>query len=137
VCIHISENVLDEEGKISPTLMDQVARMGGHYYTRANQGLFQLPQPTTNIGIGVDQIPNDIRFSKILTGNDLGKLGGATELPDETSVNEYKLTELADIFIELEDDQQALEQKLHMRAHELLEHDKVEEAWMSLLAFNN
>jgi flavin reductase (DIM6/NTAB) family NADH-FMN oxidoreductase RutF len=137
VRIHISETVLDEEGKISPILMDQVARMGGHWYTRANQGLFQLPQPTTQIGIGVDQIPHDVRFSNILTGNDLGRLGGVTHLPDETAVNEYKLTELADMFIDFENDAKALELKLHERAHTLLEQGQVNEAWMTLLAFNN
>lgn len=137
VRIHINEEVLDEEGKISPMKMDQVARMGGHWYTRANKGLFQLPQPTTNIGIGVDQIPHGLRWSKVLTGNNLGKLGGIETLPDETTVNEYKLTELADMFIEFENDAKALEQKLHERAHRLLEENKVAEAWMTLLAFND
>ncbi len=137
VRIHINEEVLDEEGKISPMKMDQVARMGGHWYTRANKGLFQLPQPTTNIGIGVDQMPHGLRWSKVLTGNNLGKLGGIETLPDETTVNEYKLTELADMFIEFENDAKALEQKLHERAHRLLEENKVAEAWMTLLAFND
>jgi hypothetical protein len=58
-------------------------------------------------------------------------------LPDETSVNEYKLTELAEIFIELEDDATALEQALHYRAVELLNAGNVHEAWLTLLAFNN
>jgi len=137
VKIHINENVLDAQGKIDPIKMDQVARMGGHWYTRANKGLFQLPQPTTQIGIGVDQIPLDIRNSNILTGNNLGKLATIEVLPDETIVNEFKLTELSDLFIEFEHDAKELELNLHKKAKELLEQDKIEEAWMTLFAFNN
>jgi hypothetical protein len=72
----------------------------------------------------------------VLSGNDLGKLAGIEKLPDETSVNEFKLTELAEIFIELEDNQTALEQKLHQLAKDQLNLGKVNEAWMTLLAFN-
>jgi flavin reductase (DIM6/NTAB) family NADH-FMN oxidoreductase RutF len=136
VLMHINEEILDEDGRIAPEKIDLVARMGGHWYSRASAGLFQLPQPTTQIGIGFDQIPSDIRNSKVLTGNDLGKLAGVTSLPDETSVNEYKLTELADIFIEFEDDAATLEQRLHELAHEQLTLGKVNDAWMTLLAFN-
>jgi flavin reductase (DIM6/NTAB) family NADH-FMN oxidoreductase RutF len=136
VLMHISEDVLDVDGRITPQKIDLVARRGGHWYSRANEGLFQLPQPTTQIGLGFDHIPGDIRNSKVLSGNDLGKLAGIEKLPDETSVNEFKLTELAEIFIELEDNQTALEQKLHQLAKDQLNLGKVNEAWMTLLAFN-
>lgn len=135
--IHISEEVLDSDGKISPQKMDQVARMGGHWYTRAVSGLFQLPQPTTNVGIGFDNIPKDILHSKVLTGNDLGQLASIESLPDETSVNEFKLTELSDLFIEFENDKRMLEEKLHEQAGKFLSENKRLEAWMTLLAFNN
>ena len=59
------------------------------------------------------------------------------ELPNETDVNEYKLTELAEIFIELEDQPHELEQRLHRHAHELLENGQVSDAWKTLLSFNN
>lgn len=137
VRIHVSEDILDDDGRISPIKIDQVARMGGHFYTRANQGLFQLPQPMTQIGIGFDQIPSDIRLSSVLTGNDLAKLAGVEALPNETEVNEYKLTELADLFVELEGKAAELEKQLHLRAKSLLEEKKMMEAWMTLLAFNN
>lgn len=134
--MHLHENILDDDGRISPEKIDQVARMGGHWYTRANKGLFQLPQPSTQIGIGVDQLPNDILKSTILTGNDLAKLAGVEQIPDETSVNEYKLTELAEMFIEHENNHAQLEGKLHMLAKSLLDENKVNDAWMTLLAFN-
>ena len=46
-------------------------------------------------------MPQEILDSPILTGNDLGKLGGIESLPDETAVNDFKLVELSDLFIEL------------------------------------
>jgi flavin reductase (DIM6/NTAB) family NADH-FMN oxidoreductase RutF len=135
--IHIRTEVLNEDGKIDPLKMDQVARMGGHWYTRAKAGLFQLPQPTTRIAIGFDQLPGDVRTSRILTGNELAKLAGVEHLPDETSVNEYKLIELSDLFIELENNADELEMALHTRAQNLLAQNDIESAWKTLLAFNN
>ncbi len=137
VRIHVSEDILDEEGRISPVKIDQVARMGGHFYTRANKGLFQLPQPMTQVGIGFDKMPNDVRTSQVLTGNELAQLAGVESLPNETEVNEYKLTELADMFIEYEGRATELEQQLHHKAKALVAEKKITEAWMTLLAFNN
>jgi flavin reductase (DIM6/NTAB) family NADH-FMN oxidoreductase RutF len=136
VRIHIDASVMDADGKIDPRRVDQVARMGGHWYTRASAGLFQLPQPTTQIGIGFDALPADVLHSKVLTGNQLALLAGATALPDETTVNEYKLTELAELFIEFEDQPMQLEVMLHQRAATLLNERKVSEAWLTLLAWN-
>jgi flavin reductase (DIM6/NTAB) family NADH-FMN oxidoreductase RutF len=135
--IHVAESILDEEGRISPIKIDQVARMGGHWYTRANKGLFQLPQPMTQIGIGFDALPTDIKTSRILTGNELAQLAGVESFPNETEVNEYKLTELADVFMEFEGRAAELEVQLHTLAKELLQQKKVVEAWMTLLSFNN
>jgi hypothetical protein len=137
VRIHVSEDILDEDGRISPVKIDQVARMGGHYYTRANQGLFQLPQPMTQVGIGFDKMPEDVRTSQVLTGNELAQLAGVEALPNETEVNEYKLTELADMFMEYEGRASELEQQLHQKAKALVADKKIAEAWMTLLAFNN
>ena len=137
VRIHVAESILDEEGRISPIKIDQVARMGGHWYTRANKGLFQLPQPMTQIGIGFDTLPTDIKTSRILTGNELAQLAGVESIPNETEVNEYKLTELADLFMEFEGKAAELEVQLHTLAKELLQQKKVVEAWMTLLSFNN
>jgi hypothetical protein len=99
--------------------------------------MFEITKPIVTKGIGVDAIPEDIRLSTILTGNDLGQLGGIEELPNETDVNDYKLLELSDLFVSLEDKQAALEIALHQRAKELLTENKLEEAWKTLLSFNN
>jgi hypothetical protein len=115
-----------------------VSRMGGNWYCRADEkSMFEIMKPITTIGIGFDGLPEDIRNSKTLTGNDLGQLAGIEELPNETDVNEFKLLELSDLFVSLEDDPSQLENELHTKAKALLNENKLEDAWMTLLAFNN
>ncbi len=136
--IHINEAVLDENGSIDQHKIDLVSRMGGNWYCRADQNsMFEITKPITTIGIGFDALPNDVLNSSILTGNDLGQLAGIEELPNETDVNEYKLIELSDLFVSLEDEPIQLENALHTKAKELLKENKLEDAWMTLLAFNN
>jgi flavin reductase (DIM6/NTAB) family NADH-FMN oxidoreductase RutF len=137
VRIHINEEILDANGRIDPEKIDLVARMGGDWYSRAKLGLFEVAKPNEKIGIGIDQIPSDIKLSNILTGNHLGQLGNIEALPDETSVNEYKLTELAELFIEFEDDAKKLETALHQKAASFLNVGNVNDAWLTLLSFNN
>jgi flavin reductase (DIM6/NTAB) family NADH-FMN oxidoreductase RutF len=136
--IHINEEVLGEDGKIDQHKIDLVSRMGGNWYVRADKkSMFEITKPLVTKGIGFDQMPQEIIESNVLTQNDLGQLGGIEEIPNETDVNEYKLLELSDIFVELEDNQVELETKLHEIAKELLKENRIEEAWKTLLSFNN
>lgn len=136
--IHLSEDILDENQHVIPQKLDAVGRMGGNWYCRANgEALFEVTKPLATLGIGVDQIPTDIRNSKTLTGNNLGQLGNVEQLPDETDVNEYKLLELSELFQEFDNDAAKLEVKLHERAQLLLAENQVQDAWKTLLAFNN
>ncbi len=138
VKIHINEAVLDENGSIDQHKIDLVSRMGGNWYCRADQNsMFEISKPITTCGIGFDHLPADIKSSKILTGNDLGHLAGIEELPNETDVNEFKLLELSELFVSLEDEPEKLEQSLHLKAQELLANNQLKEAWLTLLAFNN
>ncbi|MFY7667852.1 MAG: flavin reductase family protein [Crocinitomicaceae bacterium] len=138
VKIHINEAVLDANGMIDQHKIDLVSRMGGDWYCRSDQNsMFEIKKPITTCGIGFDALPSDVRNSKVLTGNELGHLAGIEALPNETDVNEYKLIELSDLFVSLEENPAELEQKLHVRASELLKENKLEEAWMTLLSFNN
>lgn len=135
--IHIDESILDENGAIDQHKIDLVSRMGGNWYCRANaESMFEIKKPIMTIGVGYDAIPEDIKNSKILSGNDLGKLGGIEELPNETDVNDHKLIELSELFVDLEDEQDKLELELHKRAKQELKEDRLKEAWMTLLAFN-
>lgn len=138
VKFHINEAILDENGMIDQLKIDLVSRMGGNWYCRSDKhSMFEIQKPITTCGIGYDMLPKDILQSPILTGNDLGQLAGIENLPDETAVNEYKLLELSDLFLSLDNDSKSLEQALHVRAKQLLKENKLEEAWLSLLSFNN
>ncbi|TQO39319.1 flavin reductase (DIM6/NTAB) family NADH-FMN oxidoreductase RutF [Arenibacter algicola] len=128
--IHVDADILDENGAIDQFKIDQVARMGGNWYSRANMGLFEVPKPVSNLGIGVDQIPEHIRLSNILTGNDLGMLGNIEKLPSQEEVRQYVDTNV-DLRSILSSGDEAL---LHARAQELLKNKDVLSAWKVLLA---
>ena len=138
VKMHINENVLDANGLIDQHKINLVARMGGNWYCHANEAsMFEVVKPLTTVGIGFDSLPTDILSSTVLTKNDLGLLAGIEKLPNETDVNEYKLVELNNYFVSLDNEPIQLELALHKHAQELLTEGKLEEAWMTLLAFNN
>ncbi|MEJ2593963.1 MAG: flavin reductase family protein [bacterium] len=90
VHLHISERIMNLHGAIDTTKLDVVGRMGGNYYVRASgDALFEVPKPLSSLGIGVDSLPESIRLSKILTGNDLGQLGNLEKMPGEEEIREY------------------------------------------------
>ena len=127
--IHIQDDILDNNNMIDQHKIDLVSRMGGNWYCRSDKNsMFEITKPITTCGIGFDNIPAEILNSSILSGNDLGKLGGIEQLPNETEVNEYKLTDLSELFIEYEDNQKQLELALHQKAKSMLNKDLLEEA---------
>ncbi|WP_459076831.1 flavin reductase family protein [Arenibacter sp. M-2] len=128
--IHIDADILDENGVIDQYKIDQVARMGGNWYSRANMGLFEVPKPVSNLGIGVDQIPEHIRLSNVLTGNDLGMLGNIEKLPSREEVGQY-----VDNNVNLRSILSSGNIRLlHTKAQELLKAKDVLSAWKVLLA---
>ena len=136
--IHVREDLIDANGLIDQHKIDLVSRMGGDWYCRADvQSMFEIKKPITTCGVGFDALPTDVKNSTVLTGNDLGQLAGIEEVPNETDVNEYKLIELSELFVSLENDAVELEKQLHQKAKALLAENKLEEAWLTLLAFNN
>jgi flavin reductase (DIM6/NTAB) family NADH-FMN oxidoreductase RutF len=126
--MHVKEEILDAEGRIDPWKLDAVARLGQDYYCRV-QGdmIFKVPKPLDKMGIGVDQIPEPIRRSKILTGNDLGLLGNVEKLPAADLINEFKNK------YEVKQAMQQGQVALHQLAHQLLEKGDVDNAWKVLL----
>ncbi|RKN83669.1 flavin reductase family protein [Ulvibacterium marinum] len=130
VKIHMDASILDENGNIDPYKIDQVARMGGNWYTRAVEGLFEVPKPLATLGIGIDKIPENIRLSEILTGNDLGKLGNVQEIPSLEEIAAFKQDNIG--LQSIVDDQNR--NKLHVMAQEYLNKNDVLSAWKILLA---
>jgi len=66
-----------------------VARAGGSLYSRARNTFFEIPKPIQSKGIGVDTLPEEIKNSSILTGNNLGMLGNANSLPSQNDVDKF------------------------------------------------
>ena len=128
--MHISESVLDENGNIDPFKIDLVSRMGGNWYSRANQGMFEVAKPITTLGIGVDQIPNFVKESAIFDGNDLGKLGNIEALPTTEEINIFVKQNFAVKGVLSSDDQL----KQFKKAKEYLDQNDVDSAWKVLLA---
>jgi flavin reductase (DIM6/NTAB) family NADH-FMN oxidoreductase RutF len=133
--MHINESVLDADGKIDQLKMDHVARLGGDWYCRVTpDSLFKVAKPVKTVGIGVDSIPFAIRNSKVLTGNNLGQLGNVETLPTDEEIDAYAQTrEIKEILDATLGDSRTREIHLHQKAKELLEAEKVKEAWMTLL----
>ncbi len=133
--MHISESILGADGKIDQQKLDLVARLGGDWYARINKdNLFKVAKPVRSIGIGVDAIPYAIRNSKILTGNNLGQLGNVEVLPTDEQIDDYiqspEIKELLDATI---GDSNTRELQLHLKAKQLLDEGRVDEAWKILL----
>lgn len=133
--MHINDDVLDANGHIDPFKIDLVARMGNNWYCRANgDALFEVTKPVTTIGIGVDAIPDKIRLSPILTGNNLGQLGNVEQLPTADEVEAYKQHgAILELYEDYKNSREGLETHLHTVAKGLLAQNKVEEAWKVLL----
>lgn len=127
--MHVADSVLGDDGKIDPNKIQLVGRMGGSYYSRAfGEALFQVAKPSST-GIGVDQLPDHIRNSKVLTGNDLGILAGIEKLPTEEEVTAFVENGSEELKKYKNDETQ-----LHSYAQQLIEQGKVAEAWKALLA---
>ncbi len=133
--MHLEESILNAEHKIDNTKIELLGRLGDHWYTRTNAAsMFEVEKPNIKLGIGFDQLPETIRNSKILNGNDLGKLANVNELPViNPSFHDDKLKNIIQYYsINPED----MERELHSYAKELLQQNKVEEAWQILLGLN-
>ncbi len=131
--IHYNENVLDENGAIDPYKIDLVARMGANWYCRASgSSIFEVEKPLLKRGIGIDAIPNEIRNSNVLTGNDLGQLGNTETLPAKAEIEMYRLSPaVVEIFNSLPGED--IKKKLHDKAKHFIAEGKIEEAWKLLL----
>ena len=122
--IHINESVLSTDNQIDTKKIDLVARMGDNWYCRASgDALFEVKKPITSIGVGYDQLPAEVKNSKVLTGNNLGLLGSIEQIPstEEVLVFKHNLKPFANL------------EERHTYAQSLLELNQVKEAWMVLL----
>ncbi|MCU7548474.1 flavin reductase family protein [Chitinophagaceae bacterium LB-8] len=136
LCLHMDDSLLDADKKVDQRKLEHVARLGGDWYCRVSpENLFKVPKPNTQLGIGVDALPESIRLSKILTGNHLGQLANVNELPVvEPSYDDEQLKSIIQYFSV---DPTEMEKEIHSYAARLLNEGKVYEAWQVLLASEN
>jgi len=133
--IHITDNVLDDNGRIDQTKMDHVARLGSDWYCRVTaDNLFRVEKPVRTVGIGVDALPAAIRNSTVLTGNNLGQLGNVEALPTNEEVEAFTQTdEIKELLDATIGDSHTRTIHLHLKAKQLLDAGQVKAAWMVLL----
>lgn len=132
--MHVDERILnDEKTMIDQRKLHHVARLGGDWYCKVDENsLFHVAKPNTQLGIGIDALPETIRSSKILTGNNLGQLANVNEYPVvDATFEDEKLKNIIQYF-SLNTDE--MDKELHKYAKELLDTGKVKEAWQVLLA---
>jgi flavin reductase (DIM6/NTAB) family NADH-FMN oxidoreductase RutF len=132
--MHVDESILNaDKTMIDQEKIELVARLGGDWYCRVNStNLFKVAKPNTQLGIGIDALPESIRSSTILTGNHLGQLGNVHEMPViDPAFTDDNLKNIVQYYAINPSD---MEQELHRYAAQLLSHNKVQEAWQVLLA---
>jgi flavin reductase (DIM6/NTAB) family NADH-FMN oxidoreductase RutF len=84
LCFHANEDILTNDLPDTRKL-DHVGRNGGAFYTRAfGDALFEVAKPAGK-PIGYDRLPEVLKQSHVLSGNDLGRLANSAELPDLSS----------------------------------------------------
>ena len=117
--MHIDEAILDENGNIDPFKLNIVSRLGSNWYGKTTkESLYEIAKPISRIGMGIDNLPENIKNSKILTGNELAILASAENIPErkEFSLRDKKNTK-----------------EKHILAKELLSQEKSGDAWQILL----
>lgn len=135
VRMHIHENLLNEKNEVSQESLDLVARLGGNWYSRVTkESLFEVPKPLRNLGIGVDSLPEHIRYSDILTGNQLGRLANVEQLPILNDEKTLLLDpEITTIWEQSNEDLPLRRKLLQVHAAKLLDQGEFITAWQILL----
>lgn len=131
--MHVDDSILNEDKtNIDQTKINLIARLGGDWYLQSNAAnMFKVPKPNVLLGIGVDALPQSIRASKILSGNDLGLLANVNEMPKiNAAFDDEKLKYIVQYFAITPTE---MEQEIHLYAKELLSINEVEKAWQVLL----
>jgi len=111
---HVRSDVYTKD-KIDPLKIDAVSRLGHGWYSRSNQGLFEIKKPREN-GIGFDALPSYILNSKDFSGNELAKLAGIKSIPSLSIEN-------------IPNDKE----KIILECKKLLLDDKVDKAWQFII----
>jgi len=121
--IHVQKSFMRDDGTLDPVKLDLVGRMGEDWYCQTGStSMFRVPKPGSVTGIGVDGLPEAIRFSEWLTGNELGKLGHLTRLPDATALQARRESkQFQEIWNRVDGNRQQAREEIHKLAKTLIE----------------
>jgi flavin reductase (DIM6/NTAB) family NADH-FMN oxidoreductase RutF len=115
--IAVSETVLNGD-RLDPHKLDLMGRMGRNYYVRASgDAVMEIYQSVTEIPLGFDGLPQVVRESKVLTGNEIAALASLTKIP-----------ELAEISFEVADIKDLSDIEKHQKASSFIAQGKIKEA---------
>ncbi|MBC8032551.1 MAG: flavin reductase family protein [Chitinophagaceae bacterium] len=132
--MHIADSILGEDNRIDQRKLQLVARLGGNWYCKVDESnLFEVEKPHVQLAIGVDALPENIRTSKVLTGNDLGRLANVHDTPlVDPAFQDDRLKNIVQYFSL---DPEEMEKEVHTYAKELLNKGLVKEAWQVLSGY--
>lgn len=112
LCFHIDENVLDDNNRIDPDKIDLMGRMGRAFYVRASgDAVLNLSQSQSLPIIGYPNLPDHIKFSNVLTANQIAFIAGQKHLPSKI--------EALNKTIDIRDQHQLIEPFNHSDIHQL------------------
>lgn len=130
VRMHIAHEVLTDRNRIDPDKMDLMGRMGRAYYVRCSgDAIHTIVQEYNPVSIGYDHLPDHIKNSPVLTGNDLGKLAGQVAFPTLEEIADAR--EQADVIQALA--QHNPTEALHYLAKTYLDKEEVKRGFSVLL----
>lgn len=133
VRIHTDERVM-KDGKLDPLKIHQAGRCGlGYYVNNDPERMYSIPQPQAQIGIGVDGLREDIRFSKVLTGNNLGQLALNQTLPSDEEIDDFRKTESFKYLMNFEGGER--KNQFHKAASEMLGNNNIRLALITLYSY--
>ena len=117
--IHINEYVLDINNEIDPFKLKIVSRLGANWYGKTTMdSIYKIVKPISRIGMGIDNLPLEIKNSEILTGNELAILASAENIPKKIE------------FVERDNKNKS---EKHILAKDFLSRGEINNAWQILL----
>ena len=110
---------MDENNMLDPLKLNIVSRFCKNWYgATTKDSIFEITKPISKIGIGFDQLPENIRNSNVLTGNELAILASVEKIPEKKDFS-------------LRDKKNTSEK--HILAKDFLSKGQTENAWQILL----
>lgn len=96
VLIHVNPDIITDD-RIDPHKADLMGRMGGALYTRASgDSIYSFYQNTRDNIIGYDNLPDYVRESTFLNGNEIAAISKLTEWPDQSELSEWENINIKD-----------------------------------------